>query len=46
MVADDSATAFNFVLSRAQATRLLTVPEDGAVSRFIRDQQLLVDERR
>lgn len=42
-VADDSATAFNFVLSRAQATRLVTVPEDRTVSRFIRDQQLLVD---
>ena len=45
-VADDSATAFNFVLSRAQATRLVTVPEGRTVSRFIRDQELVVDYRR
>lgn len=45
-VADDSATAFNFVLSRAQATRLVTVPEGRPVSRFIRDQELVVDYRR
>lgn len=45
-VADDSATAFNFVLSRAQATRLVTVPDGRTVSRFIRDQQLVVDYRR
>jgi len=45
-VADDSATAFNFVLSRAQATRLVTVPEGRTVSRFIREQALVVDYRR
>ena len=45
-VADDSATAFNFVLRRATATRLVTVPEGRTVERFIRDRQLTVDYRR
>ncbi|MBF6590880.1 MAG: hypothetical protein IVW57_10185 [Ktedonobacterales bacterium] len=43
--ADDSATAFNFVLRRERATRLVTVPEGRTVQRFIRDQHLLVDYR-
>jgi hypothetical protein len=42
-VADDSATAFNFVLRRERATRLVTVPEGRSIARFIRDQQLSVD---
>lgn len=45
-VADDSATAFNFVLRRAADTRLVTVPEGRTVERFIRDRQLTVDYRR
>lgn len=45
-VADDSTTAFNFVLRRERATRLLTIPEGRTVTRFIRDQQLTVDYRR
>jgi hypothetical protein len=44
--ADDSITAFNFVLRRGAATRLLTVPEGRTVARFVRDQRLLVDYRR
>lgn len=43
---DDSATAFNFVLRRERATRLVTVPEGRTVQRFIRDRQLIVDYRR
>jgi hypothetical protein len=42
-VTDDSATAFNFVLRRERATRLVTVPEGPTVERFIRTQQLSVD---
>jgi hypothetical protein len=42
-VADDSATAFNFVLRRERATRLVIVPEGRSVERFIRDQRLTVD---
>jgi hypothetical protein len=42
-VADDSATAFNFVLRRERATRLVTVPEGRTVERFIRDRKLSVD---
>jgi len=42
---DETATAFNFVLSRAQATRLLTVPDAASVERFIRARQLVVDAR-
>jgi hypothetical protein len=42
-VTDDSATAFNFVLRRERATRLVTVPEGRTVERFIRDRQLSVD---
>jgi hypothetical protein len=45
-VADDSITAFNFVLRREGATRLLTVPEGRTVQRFVRDHQLVVDYRR
>jgi hypothetical protein len=44
-VPDDSATAFNFVLRRASATRLVTVPEGRTITRFIRDRQLTVDYR-
>jgi hypothetical protein len=44
-VADDSATAFNFVLRRERATRLVTVPEGRGVQRFIRDHHLAVDYR-
>lgn len=43
---DDSATAFNFVLRRDSATRLVTVPEGRTVQRFIRDKKLLVDYRK
>jgi hypothetical protein len=43
---DNSTTAFNFVLRREQATRLLTVPEGRTVQRFIRDHDLTVDYRR
>jgi hypothetical protein len=45
-VADDSITAFNFVLRRGSATRLLTVPQGRTVERFMRDQHLLVDYQR
>jgi hypothetical protein len=44
--ADDSQTAFNFVLRRDQATRLLTVPESRTVERFITTHSLTVDYRR
>jgi hypothetical protein len=44
--ADDSQTAFNFVLRRDQATRLLTVPESRTVERFIATHSLKVDYRR
>ncbi len=43
---DNSTTAFNFVLRREQATRLVTVPEGRTVQRFIRDRELTVDYRR
>jgi hypothetical protein len=43
---DNSTTAFNFVLRRDQATRLVTVPEGRTVQRFIRDHELTVDYRR
>lgn len=42
---DNSTTAFNFVLRRENATRLLTVPEGRTVHRFIRERNLLVDYR-
>jgi hypothetical protein len=45
-VADNSTTAFSFVLRREQATRLVTVPEGRTVQRFIRDRELTVDYRR
>jgi hypothetical protein len=45
-VTDDSTTAFNFVLRRELATRLVVVPEGRTVERFIRDRHLLVDYRR
>jgi hypothetical protein len=45
-VADDSTTAFNFVLRRERTTRLLTVPEGRTVERFIRERHLAVDYRR
>lgn len=44
--ADDSATAFNFVLRGPTGTRLITVPEGRGVERFIRDRQLSVDYAR
>jgi hypothetical protein len=44
-VSDDSTTAFNFVLRRERATRLVTVPEGRSVQRFIRDHHLAVDHR-
>lgn len=44
--ADDSATAFNFVLRGPHGTRLITVPQDRRVERFIRDHQLQVDHVR
>lgn len=44
--ADDSLTAFNFVLRREQSTRLLTVPSSRSVERFIETRQLQVDYRR
>lgn len=44
--ADDSQTAFNFVLRRDQATRLLTVPGSRTVERFITTHNLKVDYRR
>lgn len=45
-VADDSTTAFNFVLRREQTTRLLTVPSGRTVQRFIQERNLAVDYRR
>jgi hypothetical protein len=44
--ADNSTTAFNFVLRREQSTRLVTVPDGRTVQRFIRDRELTVDYRR
>jgi hypothetical protein len=44
--ADDSQTAFNFVLRRDQATRLLTIPHSRTVERFIATHSLQVDYRR
>ena len=44
--ADDSLTAFSFVLRRDSATRLVTVPGGRLVERFIAARQLKVDERR
>ena len=44
--ADDSQTAFNFVLHRDQATRLLTVPSNRTVERFIASHSFQVDYRR
>ncbi len=44
-VSDNSTTAFNFVLRRERATRLVTVPEGRSVQRFIRDHHLAVDHR-
>jgi hypothetical protein len=44
-VTDDSATAFNFVLRREAATRLVIVPSGRGVQRFIRDHHLRVDHR-
>lgn len=44
--ADDSQTAYNFVLRREQATRLLTIPDSRTVERFIAAHSLAVDSRR
>jgi hypothetical protein len=44
--ADDSQTAFNFVLRRDQATRLFTIPDSRTVERFITTHSLQVDYRR
>jgi hypothetical protein len=43
---DDSATAFNFVLSGPRGTKLITVPQGRTVERFIRDRHLRVDYAR
>lgn len=43
---DDSATAFNFVLTRERTTRLVIVPEGRTIQRFIRERHLAVDYRR
>lgn len=43
---DDSSTAFSFVLRGPHGTRLITVPQDRRVERFIRDQHLQVDHVR
>lgn len=43
---DDSRTAYNFVLRRDQATRLLTAPGTVAIERFIETHHLKVDHRR
>ena len=43
---DDSQTAYNFVLRREQATRLLTIPDSRTVERFIAAHSLAVDSRR
>ena len=40
---NDSRTAFNFVLQRERRVRLITVPHDLAVERFIHEQHLTVD---
>jgi hypothetical protein len=42
-VTDNSTTAFNFVLRRECATKLVTIPEGRTVQRFIRERHLLVD---
>lgn len=44
--ADDSATAFNFVLHSSHGTRLITVPQGRLVERFIRARHLSVDYAR
>ena len=41
---NNSSTAFNFVLQRERRVRLITVPHDHAVERFIHEQHLAVDE--
>jgi hypothetical protein len=41
---NDTSTAFNFVLRRERRVRLITVPQDHAVERFIHEQQLAVDK--
>ena len=41
---NDSRTAFNFVLQRERRVRLITVPDDLAVERFIHEQHLKVDK--
>jgi hypothetical protein len=40
---NDTRTAFNFVLRRERRVRLITVPHDRAVERFIDEQHLTVD---
>ena len=42
---NDSRTAFNFVLQRERHVRLITVPHDRAVERFILEQHLTVDKQ-
>ena len=42
--ANDSTTAFNFVLQREQRMRLMSIPSDTAVERFIHEHRLTVDE--
>jgi hypothetical protein len=41
---NDTSTAFNFVLRRERRVRLITVPQDHTVERFIHEQQLAVDK--
>ena len=43
--ADDSRMAYNFVLRRDQATRLLTAPGTVAIERFIETHRFTVDHR-
>jgi hypothetical protein len=42
---DDHQLAFHFVLQRERSTKLLTVPESRVVTRFIRQQSLVIDKQ-
>jgi hypothetical protein len=42
---DDHQIAFHFVLQRERSTKLLTVPESRVVTRFIRQQSLMIDKQ-
>jgi hypothetical protein len=41
---DDQQTAFHFVLQRDQSVRLLTIPDDNTIERFIHDRALVVNQ--